>query len=256
LEELQNVRGLGKVALEKLEPLISFLDPEDDELEIVPETQDEILEAEEEVTLSPDGQKEIDIETSEILFEKETALQDKSIEPSESSPEIKKSPATIRALPASKTYSRTEMLWLVAGVALVTMVLSIIISLVILGGINGTLDFNRVQAVQQLQLDLDEARESLGGLSEKVNVFDERLTPLEGLTGRISTVEDDVGVMQQDVADALAGVEQMQTELDSFAEETARLTGRVDRFDTFLEGLRRIITELFAAPSAETAPQK
>jgi DNA repair ATPase RecN len=148
------------------------------------------------------------------------------------------------------------MLWLVAGVALVTMVLSIIISLVILGGINGTLDFNRVQAVQQLQLDLDEARESLGGLSEKVNVFDERLTPLEGLTGRISTVEDDVGVMQQDVADALAGVEQMQTELDSFAEETARLTGRVDRFDTFLEGLRRIITELFAAPSAETAPQK
>ena len=80
------------------------------------------------------------------------------------------------------------------------------------------------------------------------------MTPLEGLTGRVLTVEEQVGSIQEDVTEALSGVESMQAVLVELSDETARLSGRVDRFDAFLDGLRQIIAELFASPSEESTP--
>ena len=68
------------------------------------------------------------------------------------------------------------------------------------------------------------------------------------------TVEEQIDSIQEDVTEALSGVESMQADLVELADETARLTGRVARFDTFLDGLRQIIAELFASPSEESTP--
>ncbi|OGO19718.1 MAG: hypothetical protein A2Z14_00675 [Chloroflexi bacterium RBG_16_48_8] len=154
-----------------------------------------------------------------------------------------------------RAFSRAETLWLIVAVGVLSLILSVLLNMVILGGINGTLDFNRLQGLQQLENDVGVLEQSLQNLTSGLDAFEARLTPLEGLTGRMTTVEDLTETLQGDVEDALATVERMQSELENLSNETARLSGRVSRFDTFLDGLRRLINELFAEPSSETLPE-
>jgi hypothetical protein len=156
----------------------------------------------------------------------------------------------------TRTFNRSEILWLMGAAGLATLLLSVLVSLAVLGGINGTLDFNQLQTVRELGNDLNVVQGSLETLSSSIDSLEERLAPLEGLTGRMVAVEEQVGVIQEDVVQALASVETMQADLEGLSEETARLSGRVDRFDTFLEGLRQILSEIFAAPSTSSLPRK
>jgi competence ComEA-like helix-hairpin-helix protein len=263
-EDLREIRGLGKVALERLEPHLSFEESASEEMVEVDQEQpagDVLLEAEvegmgEESILSPDGQKDLRATVSEALFE---AKEDVSelIEDTVDMVKDRKGPAKpARVSRPPRTFNRTEIFWLMGAVGLVTLILSVFVSLVILGGINGTLDFNQLQSVRQIETGLGEVQGGLETLSSSVNILEERLTPLEGLTGRMTTIEEEVGVIQGDIENALVSVESMQSDLEGLSEETARLSGRVDRFDTFLEGLRQVISEIFAAPSTRSMPQK
>jgi DNA repair ATPase RecN len=125
----------------------------------------------------------------------------------------------------------------------------------ILAGINGTLDFSQLQAVKQLESNMSVLETNLENLSSSIDAIDRRLAPLEGLTGRMTTIEDVVETVREDVDDALRTVDLMQSDLDDLSVETARLSGRVDLFDTFLDGLRSLINEIFALPSPETLPE-
>ena len=71
--------------------------------------------------------------------------------------EVDASPAAEAPAPSRRTtpsprppYTRSETLWLVAGSAVASFLLSMILTLAILAGINGTLNFGRLQAVRQL----------------------------------------------------------------------------------------------------------
>jgi hypothetical protein len=193
--------------------------------------------------------------TSEALIEPKEDVQPEQEESRGKVADKKIPTAPARVYAPAKTFNRTETLWLMLVAGLGSLILSVIVTLVVIGGINGTLDFSRHQAVSRLGSELSEVQGGLETLSSSLSVLEERLTPLEGLTGRMITVEDTVDAIQGDVADALAGVESMQSELEGLSDETSRLKGRVDRFDGFLEGLRRIMTELFADPSEESLPQ-
>jgi hypothetical protein len=240
VEDLQKIRGLGKVSLERLKPYLSFAEPE-------PEKEQETL-------LSPDGQEDIELDASEVLFEAEEGAQPEIEKTVEKTAEKKESFTPVRAVRAKGSFSRTETLWVAVGAGFITLVLSVLVNLAIIGGINGTLDFNRLQTVRELESDLGDVKGDLETISLQVRVFEERLTPLEGLTGRMMTVEEQMGSVQEDVTEALSDVESMQADLVELSDETARLTGRVDRFDAFLDGLRQIIAELFASPSEESMP--
>jgi ribosomal protein S13 len=240
VEDLQKIRGLGKVSLERLKPYLSFAEPE-------PEKEQETL-------LSPDGQEDIELDASEVLFEAEEGVQPEIEKTVEKTAEKKESFTPVRAVRAKGSFSRTETLWVAVGAGFITLVLSVLVNLAIIGGINGTLDFNRLQTVRELESDLSDVKGDLETISLQVRVFEERLTPLEGLTGRVMTVEEQMGSVQEDVTEALSDVESMQADLVELSDETARLTGRVDRFDAFLDGLRQIIAELFASPSEESMP--
>jgi len=264
VQDLQNIRGLGKVAFERIEPHLSFVEPEvEEQTSLDQEEQDngfkleqETVEEGEESIFSPDGRKEVEMAASEVTFETKEDAQPEKEETLEKVAEKKEPITPARLFRPGRTFSRSETLWLMVAAGLATLILSVLVNMAIIGGINGTLDFNRLQTVRQLESELSEVQGSLETLSSNVSVLEERLTPLEGLTGRMITVEGQVDAIQGGVTDALDGVESMQVELEGLSDETARLTGRVDRFDTFLDGLRRIMTELFAAPSAESMPQQ
>jgi len=254
MEDLQKIRGLGKVSLERLKPYLSFAEPEPEEEDMQVELEVGAVEREQERLVSPDGQEDIELDTSEVLFEADGGVQPEVEKTVEKTTEKKESRIPVRTISAKQGFSRTETLWVAIGAGFITLVVSVLVNLAILGGINGTLDFNRLQTVRELESDLGDVRGNLETISSQVGVFEERLTPLEGLTGRVLTVEEQVGSIQEDVTEALSGVESMQAVLVELSDETARLSGRVDRFDAFLDGLRQIIAELFASPSEESTP--
>jgi ribosomal protein S13 len=263
LDDLKNVRGIGESILERIAPMLEFEESKDrtdvnleegvGEIEM-PVEQAPIIDAEP-VLLSPDGKKDEDLKLSESKDDKEQAKEATVPEEIGKKDEHPPRPEPVKKPRLVRTFSRAETIWLVIAVGALSLILSVGLSMIILGGINGTLDFSQLQSLKQLESDVGVLEEDLMDLSSRLDIFDQRLTPLEGLTGRMTVVEDLAGKLQEEVEDAMASVETMQSDLERLSNETARLSGRVDRFDTFLDGLQRLLNEIFAAPSAEPLPE-
>lgn len=263
LDDLENIRGIGESVLKRIGPMVVFEESldraepgEEEEMEEVEEYSENKPGVDiEPMLLSPDGQGDEDEKISQPLSEPKIEVETIDAEAYDkkakapSRPDEEKKPRLVRA------FSRTETIWLVMGAGVLSLIFSVLLSMVILGGINGTLDFNQLQGLQQLENDVGVLENDLVNLSSSLDAFDQRLTPLEGLTGRMTSVEDLTETLQSDVEEALLSVETMRSDLESLSDETARLSGRVDRFDTFLDGLHRLINELFAAPSTESLPE-
>ncbi len=218
-EDLRRVPGLGEAAILRLTPHLEFTAPEPAE---IPADQASGAPAAEE---APERER--------------PASPPASITPSPSRP----------AVPPRPPYSRSETLWLVAGASVGSFLLSMILTLAILAGINGTLNFGRHQAVRQLQTDLAAAQQTLDGTVGDLQSVSRRLEALEGLSGRMNTVEEQVAGLQSEVDRALASVQSMQTSLDSLQQEARALSQRVERFDAFLGGLTQLLGTLSPAPT-------
>jgi len=191
IDDLQKIRGLGKVSLERLKPYLSFAEPEPEEEEMGRELDVGAVESEQERLISPDGQEDIELDASEVLFAAEEGAQPEIEKTVEKTAQKKETFTPVRAVRAKGSFSRTETLWVAMGAGFITLIVSVLVNLAILGGINGTLDFNRLQTVRELEGDLSDVRGNLETISSQVGVFEERLTPLEGLTGQGGAVERD-----------------------------------------------------------------
>ena len=121
------------------------------------------------------------------------------------------------------------------------MILAVVTTLVIIGGINETLNFNRLQSVQNIESNLSVLQRELGNISSELDSLDQRLQPLEGLSGRVVIVEEQVGSLQGVVGDAVITVGSMQADLDWLLTENTRLSDRIIRFDNFLDGLEQLM---------------
>jgi hypothetical protein len=255
IDDIQKIPGIGSAALDRIKPYLVFDAPpaleevssSEEEMAIGSPHADEPLIEVKQPTISSDGRTE---ETFAELGELKKAL--------EEAPSIAEKPEkaviSARETKGRKSFSRWQTIWLVLAAGVFTFVFSLLVNLALLAGINGTLNFNRLSAVRQLENNLIMLEGDLEDLSASIEALDQRLTPLEGLTGRMVTVEGQMEALLGDVGDALATVELMQSDLDQLSEETARLSGRVDRFDTFIDGLRQLLAELFVEPSIGTAP--
>ena len=158
-----------------------------------------------------------------------------------------------RPSPAARPpYTRLETLWLVAGAAVGSFLLSMALTLAILAGINGTLNFGRHQAVRQLESQLATAQQALDSATGTLQSVSRRLEALEGLSGRMSTVEEQAAALRGEMDQALTEVEAMQASLDSLERETRALGQQVGRFDAFLEGLLQLLGT--TAPTPTPAP--
>jgi hypothetical protein len=60
--------------------------------------------------------------------------------------------------------------------------------------------------------------------------------------------------MQAQVEGSRTQIETMQKVVDELSQKTESLAGRVDRFDTFLDGLNRLLSGLFGPNQPEAIP--
>jgi hypothetical protein len=262
LEDLAKVRGIGKSVIEGIAPMIVFEESKGSTDTVADEEVEETKKAIEikpgedkgPSLLSPDGKGLEGVEPLQQTGETEQEPKKVDDEKIEKKVEVSSAAEATKKPRLVKAFSRSETIWIIAGAGALSVILSILFCMIILGEINGTLDFNQLQGLKQLESKAGILEGDLKDLSSSLDALDQRLTPLEGLTGRMTSVEDLTAALQSDMEDALTSVESMRSELEDLSNETTRLSGRVDRFDTFLDGLRSLLNEVLAAPSAESSP--
>jgi competence ComEA-like helix-hairpin-helix protein len=255
LEDILRVQGLGRMALERLTPLLTLdageIGEVAEEIEAVRTIEEGLAEAHgSEIGEREEQVDEVVEEAPEMEAEGVPQPGDQDLEAPEPEPERE---LVEEKLVEERTYfSRSESLWLVFGAGALTLILSVVLSLVVIAGINQTLDFAQHSAVQGMQTELGALQNELEGISSEVGSLSSRLEALQGLSGRMSTVEDQVGMLQGEVEGAVEAVSAIQEQLDQISQETRTLAERTQRFETFLEGLSQLLGRIV---SPETQPQ-
>jgi competence ComEA-like helix-hairpin-helix protein len=238
VEDLRDIRGLGQSKFEGIKRSVEVSEKIRSELVISPPDEPASLDplidlVPSEVRTSEDGRDRErlneKIEHPDKLSLGAQPVSEKPKPPRRKSPRIR------------KTLSRAESLWLVFGVGFIAIILSVITTLVIVAGINNTLDFNRLRSIQNIESNLTDLEKEINDLSSELDSINRRVAPLEGLSGRLVGVEEQLGSIQGDVRQAVIAVDSIQANLDLFWTETSRLSDQVVRFDYFLDGLEELM---------------
>ena len=125
---------------------------------------------------------------------------------------------------------------------------SVTLTLLVLAGINGTLDFGRHAALQETRNELILIRSQFETTQVELNALRGRAEALEGVSGKMVEVEAQVAALQQQIIGTIATVDEMQKELSVALEQTRAQAERVDRFQEFLDGLSRLIGQVVTEP--------
>lgn len=150
-----------------------------------------------------------------------------------------------RSEPASKEQpryaSRADAFWISFGSAFLAFILAIGLSLGALALIN-----NGLRYVSPAQL--GSVSRQVEGLSTQASILQQdldglrtRVDNLEGLSGRVSTVEQSTQQLRGDLDAAATQVEQLNENVSGLQTEVSELKTVSSRFQSFLDGLRELL---------------
>jgi len=212
-DDLRQVQGLGDSVLDDIKPFLAFDAPA--------------------------------LESAE-----DQAPDEKESESSEPSRKSDRNADEERKYPLVLTESKPDRngIWALLAVAAASVLCSVTLTLSVLAGINGTLDFGRHAALQETRNELIQIRSQFEATQVELEALRGRAEALEGVSGKIVEIETQVGTLQQQIGETLAAVDAMQTEISVVLEETRAQAERVARFQTFLDGLSRLIGQVVTEP--------
>ena len=168
-EDLRQVPGVGESVLENIKPFLTF------ETQVSDRKQD----------------RESDEKGSEPVS--------KSRKPDQPAAEERKYPLVL-------TESRSERkgIWALLAVGAASVLCSVTLTLSVLAGINGTLDFGRHAALQETRTGLIQIRSQFEAAQVELDALRGRAEALEGVSGKMVEVEAQVGALQQQIDETLA----------------------------------------------------
>lgn len=156
--------------------------------------------------------------------------------------------------PSGSSPNSTQVLWLALITGIASVLISVFLSLAILGGINRTLNIGRHEAVRELSSSYDLMETQLMDLGADLESIDQRLKAVEGLSGRMTALETEFEDIREQVDTAIAEVDQLTDEVSAISEEMIRVSGKINLFDAFLEGMRDLIAGLFTPVEESPSP--
>lgn len=158
-------------------------------------------------------------------------------------------PERTRPAPQSPRSPRS-LIAIVVG-CIITGVVAILLTLAVLGGINGSLSFattSNLHAVEAensvLTAQVATFRQDLDGLRARVDV-------LEGLADRVVVVEKSQQQQSVNLESIGQQVGAMQTKVTALDTKVTAQEGRTQRFETFLKDLQTLLGGLFTEGAAE-----
>ena len=220
VEELLQVQGLGGRTLERIQPYLAL------DIAVVDQpsgSKDEAISTEDEDTS----------EGGESLIERFGVFAQASME-------------------RFRISSQVVGFVLITGA--ISVVFSVILSLAIIAGINRTLNFGRHSAVREIRSEISQMDAQLNALAADMASVDQRLQAVEGLSGRMATLEAEFELINEDVGQAITVVNQLTQEVNSIASEVDRMAEKVNLFDGFLKGIQVLVSDLFEPVEITPSP--
>ena len=263
LEDIKTVQGIGEdlylqilpyIKIEKMETILEEKTPD-----FPPEIEEEVPQKQESVSSSEKEYFAVGQTTQSVFSEVKSEPEP---EPKEGRKEKKDGPPrAIQIVPSppekepetpqkteKKGISRAELLTWVAVGSLLSLFLAIILSLGILGltnsGLSYVTDTEASQQTARLQEELQALNSQAETMQEDIDSLRIRLDSLERLSGRVSTLEETALTLREDIDSNSAQLQEFQTNLEQLSEETARALEMGEKYESFLEGLKNLLTEL------------
>jgi prefoldin subunit 5 len=140
------------------------------------------------------------------------------------------------------TYSRRQVVGLLAASVALSVFLSIALTLAALLGINGTLDVSRARSVRNLETQTAQLADQVQALGGRLDAVDQRVLALQGLTGRMSDVESQTSQLADDVQSAQAETRQIGEQVSNLAATARDLNQRQSRLESVFQALANLLS--------------
>jgi outer membrane murein-binding lipoprotein Lpp len=167
------------------------------------------------------------------------------VQPAIAPPAPPESPAiTTPGQPAPGGISRPELYGVAAASGALSFILAVLFTLLFLGFINGGLLFAKPVEINRLASQVNTIDTQAKELSGEIDSLNSRLSAVEGLDGRVTSLEQDARQLRNDV-DALSGsAAALGKRIDDLSFNVDGLITRTGRFQNFLDGLRNLLNNL------------
>ena len=260
LDDLTRVSGIGPASLEKIRPFLKI------EFAAVPEAEEPYSTPDESVSVVPADQEpeEADLPLPESPSTEVPPVEAESVqieegkaqtESQEAAPPDAEIPALVESQPASapppavqtlksgeKWARREDLLWTGVGVAILTLILSLIFTLGTLALINQTLTYAPAAEAQALSARLDALNNRIRLLEGDVDNLRSRVQTIEALGGRVTTLERGQQSLSEELKSAQSELADLQQQTAEFQTQIEELQKRSNVFQNFLDGLRRLLS--------------
>ena len=256
LEDLTRVSGIGPTSLEKIRPFLKI------ELEDLPEAEEAASPSDESfpAVAAAEEQEESELPLPESpAAEPEFAQSDDDgkaqTQTIQTAPPAAETSAAVESQPAStpppagqplksgeKWARREDLLWTGVGVAVITLILSLIFTLGTLALINQTLTYAPAAEAQALSGQLDALNNRIRLLEGDVDNLRSRVQTIEALGGRVTTLERGQQSLSEELKSAQSELDDLQQQTAAFQTQIEDLQRRSNVFQNFLDGLRRLLS--------------
>ena len=129
-------------------------------------------------------------------------------------------------------------------IGVVVLMLSVFLTLGILGVVNRGLSYVPVRDYNDLHVQVDALVNESEALRQDVDALQERMDSLETLSGRVTELEDSTQSMVEDVESVAKRMDELESQVQSYDDEIAGLQQRTGTFQQFLEELRTMLIQL------------
>ena len=153
----------------------------------------------------------------------------------------------VEALPEKFEQSSTSRgpLWTTLVSSAVTALVAILLTLAVLGGINGSLKSATGSQYRILQSEISQLTTQADTLQQDLDGLRTRVDTLEGLGERTVALEKAQEQLAADLEATNQQVTALQTEVTSLNEKVVQQEERTQRFETFLRELQTLLGNLF-----------
>lgn len=150
-----------------------------------------------------------------------------------------------------RVVTRSEAFWMAAGSGIIAFFLAIAVSLGLLLLVNGGLQYVNPASFSNLQTQVSGLNNQAATLQQDISGLRTRVDNLEGLSGRVDTLEQNNKQLSSDLASATTQLNNLDQQVSSLAGDVSTLTSDVNDlktsvgvFQQFINGLRDLINGL------------
>jgi len=239
IDDLRKVSGIGPALLERLKPLVTVSDVE------IPEDENPIIYLEAETVSQPDtDETPADLEDDDSSPERDETQPDldtsfegvipkeKAIIPIKEPDKSKK-----RSSNELKPITMGQVFLIAASSSFVAFILAILLSLGIIGSLNGGLRYASTQQIRDLGHQVETLGLEISTLNQDIEGIRARLNNLESISGRMGELESEILQLSQDM-----GI--MDDLVEGMDEQIAEIAENSDRFLLFFNGLGDLLDTL------------